>query len=140
MNRRCVSSMYQKWMIVYIDLQCYSCDITMQASSNNVDYKLLKLWPLSNTGAPRGIQSLTKKYIGTMFQNIFRKFYNARIFYFNMQASSNSVNSKFLNPEHPPPRTNYDARRWLKIIIKVFRKNVEKNFQEIKATFTYFTM
>lgn len=98
----------------------------MQASSNNVHYKLLNLWPLSNTGAPRGIQSLTKKYIGTMFQNIFRKFYNARIFYFNMQASSNSVDSKLLNPETPPPPTNYDARIWLKIIIKYLEKMLKK--------------
>lgn len=42
------------------------CNITLQASSNNIDCKLYKLW------APSGVQILTQKYIRKIFKNWYR--------------------------------------------------------------------
>lgn len=35
------------------------CEFTMQASQDSADSKLLKLWPQTNTEAPKDVQSWT---------------------------------------------------------------------------------
>lgn len=55
------------------------CEITLQASSNIVDSKLLKSLPRINNVALRWVQNLIYNYIGKMFKNILLKNYNAAI-------------------------------------------------------------
>lgn len=68
--------------------------ITLQASSNNVDAKLLKSSPQTNNGVPRGIPRLAYKYIGNLFKDLLLQNYNTTFCEITMQASSYNVYSK----------------------------------------------
>lgn len=73
----------------------------------------VKLFPIcdcvTNTSTIRGVQSLSKKNIGNMLKNLFiNDFINSTICK-TTSYTSDTVNSKLLNPLPEDPKTNIEA-------------------------------
>lgn len=66
--------------------------------------------PSNNTGGPGGVQSVTKKYNGKMFNNTLLKNYNAAFCEITMQVSSDGVDSKLFKPAPPLPFSRSNDR------------------------------
>lgn len=77
--------------VILKDYNATICEISMQASSYQIDFKLFKPWHRGQTWTIRKVKSSTQKYIRETFLNCLIKKCNALIIDVTMQAIPGSL-------------------------------------------------